>query len=296
MAAEHGHTHAGAGDREVGQTEDLARLVAQLLLLVRLVRAVVDDRAGHRENVVGDVGDVLVRRAEVDGLTVEGELLEVGLRALADLLGQLAHTRDTGAGDGLVGRDDEALEAGGVGQRLEHGHRGHRRAVRVGDDALRSACDGVRVHLGDDERHVGVHAPRGGVVDDDDARLREPGREPPGRRATGGEDRDVEPGGVGGVGILDEDVAAERAHAAARGALGGEQAQLGDLESRVLEQAQHDAADLSRGADDAEPDGPRGAGISPELADHRPVPACTTASSSASSSNAVWTTRTASSS
>ena len=45
----------------------------------------------------------------------------------------------------------------------------HRRAVRVGDDALGDAVERVGVDLGHDERHVGVHPPRRGVVDDDGA-------------------------------------------------------------------------------------------------------------------------------
>ena len=39
---------------EVGEAQDLAALVAELLLLVGLARAVVDQRAGHGEHVVGD--------------------------------------------------------------------------------------------------------------------------------------------------------------------------------------------------------------------------------------------------
>ena len=35
---------------------------------------------------------------------------------------------------------------------------------------------GVGIHLGDDERHIGVHAPEAGVVDDNGARLDDLGR------------------------------------------------------------------------------------------------------------------------
>src|SRR5699024_6449409 len=40
VPGEHGHPHAGAGDREVGQIEDLPALVAQLLLFIGLVLTV----------------------------------------------------------------------------------------------------------------------------------------------------------------------------------------------------------------------------------------------------------------
>ncbi|WP_236885767.1 hypothetical protein [Dietzia massiliensis] len=35
MTGEHGHAHTGTGHAQLGQAEDLARLVAQLLLLAR---------------------------------------------------------------------------------------------------------------------------------------------------------------------------------------------------------------------------------------------------------------------
>ena len=49
-----GHPYAGAGDPQVRDVQDLARLVAELLLLVGLAPAVVDDRPGQRQHVVGD--------------------------------------------------------------------------------------------------------------------------------------------------------------------------------------------------------------------------------------------------
>ena len=73
---------------------------------------------------------------------------------------------DAGAGHRLVGRDDQALDPGRVVDRLERDHQLHRRAVRVGDDAL-VGVERLRVDLGDDERDLGVAAPGGGVVDHD---------------------------------------------------------------------------------------------------------------------------------
>ncbi len=74
MPGENRHAYAGAGDAKIGNVQDLPRLIAQLLLLVGLARTVVDERAGQRKDVVGNGLDVLVRRREVDGVAVEGEL------------------------------------------------------------------------------------------------------------------------------------------------------------------------------------------------------------------------------
>jgi hypothetical protein len=60
---------------------------------------------------------------------------------LAHLLVQLVHAGAAAAGDRLVGAGDQPDQAGVVVQRLEHRHRGHRRAVGVGDDALAGAGD-----------------------------------------------------------------------------------------------------------------------------------------------------------
>src|SRR3712207_7879428 len=53
--------YAGARHPQVRDAEDLAALVAELLLLVGLVRPVVDQRAGHRQHVERDRPHVLRR-------------------------------------------------------------------------------------------------------------------------------------------------------------------------------------------------------------------------------------------
>ena len=58
----------------------------------------------------------------------------------ADLRRQLFDACQAATGDRLVRRDDQAAQTGRVVQRLSTGHRGHRRAVRVGDDALGGLC------------------------------------------------------------------------------------------------------------------------------------------------------------
>ena len=101
---EHRHPHARRADRERRQLEDLARLLAQLLLLV-----------------------------ELDAVEVPVHAQVVLLRRLA---AQPLHRLRAGAGDRLVGGDAHAHEPGGVVQRLEGAGERDRAAVRVGDDAL----------------------------------------------------------------------------------------------------------------------------------------------------------------
>ena len=84
--------------------QDLARLVAELLLLVGLPGAVVDDRAGQRHDVVGDRCDVLRRRRERHRPAVEGQPgRPIGHRP--HLAVELGDAGAAGAGDGLIGRD-----------------------------------------------------------------------------------------------------------------------------------------------------------------------------------------------
>ena len=73
-------------------------------------------------------------------------------------------------GHRLIGRDDDALDLGGIVQRLQHDNELRRRAVGIGDDVLLGvAGDSVGVHLGHDQRHVLVIAPARRVIDDDAA-------------------------------------------------------------------------------------------------------------------------------
>ena len=119
VADEHGHAHARGAHRQRGQLEDLARLLAQLLLLLELdaVEAPVHPQVE------------LVRRGAA----------------------QLLHRLRPRAGDRLIGGDAHADEAGRVVQRLERARERDRAAVRVGDDpVVLGRADAV--HLRHDER------------------------------------------------------------------------------------------------------------------------------------------------
>ena len=118
VTGEHRHPHARAPTPQVGEAEDLAALVAELLLLVGLVRAVVDDRAGERDHVERDVAGNICRLGELDRATVEGEL-GGAVDHLADLLVELGHAGQAAAGDRLVGADhhgDAARPRGRAGR------------------------------------------------------------------------------------------------------------------------------------------------------------------------------------
>ena len=162
-------------------------------------------------------------------------------------VGQLGHPGQAGARNGLVARDHQAHQLGLVVQHLEHRHRDHRRAVGVGDDALRAVARLGEVDFGDDQRHLVVLAPGRRVVDH-----RHPGRgEPrcldPRHRRARGEHRDVQTGRVGGLGVFDFDfLAAERQLAPLRTGR-REKPHAGRREVALVEQPAHHLAHLAGG-------------------------------------------------
>ena len=181
----------------------------------------------------------------------------------ADLRIELLDSGKTAARHCLEGAHDQPLESGLPMKWHEDGHRSHRRAVGVGDDALAHLGDSPRIDLAHHERHIGIHAPRGRVVDDDGPRLGELRGELLGRRSAGREQRDVDAAEVGCGDVLDDNVGALPREGRPGRTRGREVADLADGEVALLEQAPHDAADLAGGTDDR--DGRIGL--------HRPVPA-----------------------
>ena len=105
-----------------------------------------------------------------------------------------------GAGYRLQGDHRDAFEPEGGGQRLERQHQPDRRAVRVGDDAVRQVgavpgrrqqCEVVRIHLGHEQRDVFVHAVGAGVRYDQ-AATGELGLDVSGHAGVQGREHDVE--------------------------------------------------------------------------------------------------------
>ena len=107
------------------------------------------------------------------GDDVEGDLLgefdrrvAVADEDVAALLEQFVHARLPRARDRLVGCDDDPLDRRGIVQRLQRDDHLRGRAIGVGDDVLGAiAVDRLGVHLGHDQRHVGVHAVQRAIVD-----------------------------------------------------------------------------------------------------------------------------------
>src|SRR5690606_35567471 len=128
----------------------------------------------------------------------------------------------------------------------------HGRAIRVGDDAARPAAHLFRVDLAHHQRHVVVVAEGRGVVDHHRAGSGELRGVLLRRVAAGGEQRDVDAGGVEGRQVLDDVVLATVLDDAAGRPLGGERNDLADREIALGEDRQHHFADSAGGADDGD--------------------------------------------
>ena len=178
MADENGDAHASRGHCDVG-VEDLSRLGRHLPFF--LGRAVVHEDVAMRDHVEGDLfGEMLgfERIVDVDR---------------AGLVEQFVHRGAAGSRHRLIRRDDDALYAGDVVQRLQRDDHLDGRAVRIGDDAaLRVLCDRLGIYLRHDQRHVRLHAEARGVVDDYCASLRRTRREDVGHLGAGRGKDDVD--------------------------------------------------------------------------------------------------------
>src|SRR5579884_3006954 len=126
------HTDAGRLDPQLRQLHDLARLGAELRLLVELVAVEVPIHP-----------QVVVR---------------------GRLAAQPLHRAGAGAGDRLVRGEPDAREAGLLVQRLQHAGERNRAAVRVGDDAV-VLERALAVHLRHDERDARLEPVGGRLVD-----------------------------------------------------------------------------------------------------------------------------------
>ncbi len=166
VTGEHRHPHAGRRDRQVGQSQDLPALVAELLLLVGLTGAVVDDRPGHGKHVEGDGAGEVVGRSRCRRRPRRGPGPAIVATGLAHLRLELVGTGQAGTGHRLVGADHQRFEPGFAVERLQHRHGDHGGAVGVGHDALGDVLERLGVDLGHHQRDVGVHPPGRRVVDD----------------------------------------------------------------------------------------------------------------------------------
>ena len=108
----------------------------------------------------------------------------------------------------------------------------------------------VAVDLADDQRHLGIHAPRRRVVDHGDAGGGELRCQHLGRAGAGGEQGDVEARRVGQLGVLDDDLGVLPRQRRAGRPRRGEETDLVDREVTLRQQPAHDAADLTGCTDD----------------------------------------------
>ena len=164
VAGEHGNPHAGAGNLEVGQTQDFPGFVAEFLLLIGFFAAIVDQRPGQRQCIVGNRCYVGAQVAKRYGRAVDRQF-GGPVAGLGDLLRQGVHTGQPRAGHGLVGGNVQFFQAGNIVEDGQHRDNRHGGTVRVGDNALGHRLCSLPVGLHNDEGHIGVFAPGGRVVD-----------------------------------------------------------------------------------------------------------------------------------
>ena len=220
---------------------DLAPLVQHLHFLAGVARVLLAANLGdqvHGELVGKGIGRAhRLAGGHAAGLAVE--LVEAGL---------------AGARGRLVGGADDALEAPSPMERPEGHDADDGRAVGVGDDALLDVLHVLGVDLGDDQGHVGVHAPGVGVVDAEGAGGRRDGQLLLGQVVAHGREEDVELAVALGCGDLDGDLLPAEGHGAPRvhAALRGEGHDLLHGEIALLEALQHLRAHDARCTQDAD--------------------------------------------
>ena len=247
VGAEDGDADAGDAGAEVRVVHDFAAFVFELHFLFGVTG--VEEGVDVGEDVEGDLV-----RVDLDFGGGEFGVVPSGAAAGGPgvgLAGEFFDGLGASAGDGLVARGPDALDAEGLVQGVE-GHQGDGGgAVGVGDDAL-VGFDIGGVHLGDDEGDGGVHAEGGGVVDDDGSGFDGVGGEFFGDATAGAEEGDVDAfEGVRGQ-FFDGQLLAFERHFLAGAAGGGEEGELADGEVAFLEAAQHFDAHRSGGADDGD--------------------------------------------
>ena len=268
VAGKHGHANARSRHLEVGKLQNLATLVAQLLLFVGFVRAVVNHRTGKGHHVKGDGAHVLDGTREGNGLAVLNQVDEVALIDRGgDLSNQFFSASETRSGDSLKRGDDHLRESRGTVQHLHHGHGRHGGAVGVGDDSLDGLIYGVGVDLAHDERNVRVHAPGAGVIDHEATDFGKTRCVSLGARGTSGEQCHIDTGGIGRGDVFHHDVVPPVVQRLPCRPCRGKETNLSNRHVPLVEQATHDGSHLAGGTHHANTD----AGFGND--GHRPVPA-----------------------
>jgi len=237
VGAVDGHAHAGDGGFERRQVHDAAAFVFHFHLLFRV--AGVEEGIDLRDDIEGD----LVRENFLLDRFVAGD--GVGLVA------EFVDGAGSGAGYGLVGRGEDALHAKSSVERVQGHERDGRGAIRIRDDAA-MAFHIVAIDFRNDERHLGNHAERRGVVHHNGTAIHSGLGVVAGDSAAGAEKGDVDIAeGVEGEGFDLERLPAKLKRLARR-ARRGEEAEVGDGEVAALHHAEHFHSDGSGRADDCD--------------------------------------------
>src|SRR5690606_35304387 len=145
-----GYSDAGPRDRQLWDSKNLAALITELDLFVRIT--LIDHGVVHRYNVKGNWHGPFARLRKVTGTPVLQQKACV-TTGTSDLSLHLRNTRRTPARYGLIGAHDHPLQSSCDVQRFERGHGHHGRTVRIRNYPLRYVCQRLGVDVGDDERN-----------------------------------------------------------------------------------------------------------------------------------------------
>ena len=214
MADEDRNPNAGSDDID-GGVEDFFGLDGHFPLF--LGGAIIHEHIDLRDDVEGDVFLEDLRRILVM------HVMDFGVGE------QLVHALLAGAGDRLVGGNDNAFDLEFIVQWLQRHNQLNGGAVRVGDDvALGEFFDRLRIYLRHHQGDVGFHAELAGIVDDDAAGGGGAWRVDSRDRCTRGKQRDVPTGEIKFLQTFDrEDAVFAKRDLAARGPAGGQGCHLG---------------------------------------------------------------------
>ena len=166
-----------------------------------------------------------------------------------DLISQSPDARHARTRDGLVGGNLQPLQPSLVVQGLEHRHRGHGRAVRIGDDPLGGAEHILRVDFADHQGNLGILTPGRGIVHDDGSGCGHLGGVFARHRGTCREQGDVQAGEVGAGSVFDDHLGSGPRQGLSCRPGRREESNLVYREAALSQQGPHDPADLTGGTE-----------------------------------------------
>ncbi|OQA05413.1 MAG: hypothetical protein BWY66_02513 [bacterium ADurb.Bin374] len=237
VSVEYGHTDRRDADRN-GRFQDFPCLADHLLFFAAHAR--IEENVDVREQIEPDRVRIYAFRNRFAGQ----HRAALGFQGLDRF--------EAGSGNRLVGRDDDAFDRVDPVNRRDRDDHLDGGTVGVRYNTARYIIQGVRIHLGHDQRNIGVHAERVAVVDHDRTGRGRPGAPCPADLGAGREKDGVEAGKVCPVERLDLDLAAGERKLDAFAAFRCEQPQAARDELALLQHLQDGVADGAGGAYDTE--------------------------------------------